>query len=102
MIPIGYDGGTNNVRGLNRPHWKRNAKRCVPQSSGIWSRHATRGNSYENSPGVHLRFINAHVSSSRSYNRQASLDYHNLSHQVLCGSNANPVHASQVMQLPKR
>jgi hypothetical protein len=93
-VPVGYDGGTHDVRGVHRPSWRH----CVRQSRGDWYRRLVSGHAYENAAGVHLGFAHVSLSSRRGYNREAQLGYHNLRGQRLCGNNADPAHAGAIMQ----
>lgn len=100
-VPISFNGGTNEVRGIKRPHWNRHPKHCVKQGRGKWHRGQLRGHDYEKSGGVHLIFADASVSSRHQYNRSIDLWYHSLWHQRLCGNNAVPLRAGAIMQMAK-
>jgi hypothetical protein len=93
-VPVRYNGGTHDVRGVHRPDWGH----CARQSRGDWYRNLASGRAYQNSAGVHLPFARISLSTRRGYNREAQLGYHNLRGQRLCGNNADPAHAGAVMQ----
>lgn len=97
-VPISYNGGTHDARGLARPTWYKVRSHCKSQSQGSWHRASGSGHSYENSAGVHLAFADVSLSSKRAYSHEAELYYRNHRGQVLCGNNADPLHAGAIMQ----